>query len=233
MFRCLLGCFVVGVSLTAVGEEPASKPTDGKPTSTIVVFGDSITAAKEQPESKRWPSLLAQRLQKAAPDRRIRVVNAGVGGNTSREALARIEKDVLSHRPDVVTLEFGGNDATDDPARHVDLKEFERNMATMVAKIRKVNPQAAIVIVTFPPVIDSRHAHGAMRGGLDRYVESYRESARRFAKDRKLRLVDLDAVIRPRAEQNVLADGVHLTVEGNEAAAQAVDRVVRGAMAIH
>jgi len=63
-----------------------------------------------------------------------------------------------------------------------------------------------------------------MYGGLDKYIEQYRESVRRMAKAQKLPLVDLDAVIRPRSEQYVLPDGVHLTAEGNEAAAKAVGR---------
>ena len=96
---------------------------------TIVAFGDSITQAKEVAPEKRWPELLRAALQARMPGRGFAVVNAGVGGNTSREGLARIERDVLAHRPDWVLVEFGGNDATHDPARHVPPDEFAANMA--------------------------------------------------------------------------------------------------------
>ena len=143
-----------------------------------------------------------------------------------------IERDVLARKPDVVTVEFGGNDATDVPNRHVDLAEFGQNLSSIVTRVRSVSPDAAIIMLTFPPVIDSRHSRGTMHGGLDRYVEQYRESVRTFASSRGLRLVDTDAAIRPRAEQLILPDGVHLTAEGNQAIADAVFPAVRDALGI-
>jgi lysophospholipase L1-like esterase len=218
---------IVGMTYAAFAAEPASPSSEAKGPVTVVVFGDSITASKEQPEAQRWPSLLQERLKAGDADRQIRVINAGVGGNTSREGLARIEKDVLAHKPDLVAIEFGGNDATDDTKRHVDLKEFEQNLAVIIAKVREVNPKAVVVMTTFPPIVDKRHSHGTRHGGLDKYIEQYRESVRRFAKDRKLVLFDLDAVIRPRAEELILGDGVHLTAEGNEIVARAMEPVIR------
>lgn len=192
-------------------------------TKTVVMFGDSITAGN-------WPALVAERLQRGTTNRRIRVINAGVGGNTSREGLARINQDVLAYKPDVVTVEFGGNDATDQLDRHVDLKEFEENLATIVQKILVVNPHAVVVMMTFPTVIDSRHVKGSLAGSLDKYVEHYREAVRRFAKHQGLPLVDMDAVIRPQADTFIQGDGVHLTAEGNEAIAQATVPVIHTAL---
>ena len=221
----------MGALASAAAEAMTPPVAETGAVATIVVFGDSITAATQQPEDKRWPAVLARRLQETASDRRIHVINAGGNGDTSREGLARIERDVLAHKPDAVTIEFGGNDVTDEPARHVDLQEFERNLAEMVARIRQANPRTAIVMLTFPTVIDSRHARRSLGGGLDRYIETYREAARRFARRQGLALVDADAVIRPHAADYVLADGVHLTVDGNAALAQAVEPVIRTALA--
>lgn len=223
--------FLFGFVLMAcIAPTPAQQPpaTGGeKPTDVIVVFGDSITAAKQQPVEKQWPTLLEKRLREAAPQRRVQVVNAGVGGNTSREGLARLQRDVLKRRPDLVTIEFGGNDATDDPARHVELKEFEQNLQTMIENIREVNPRAVVVLTTFPVVVDQHHAHGTRHGGLDKYIEPYRESVRRMAKAQKLPLWDMDAVVRQAPDRFVLPDGVHLTADGNEAVAQAADALIR------
>ena len=83
---------------------------------TIVAFGDSMTECKALEPSARWPGLLQRRLNRASAGIRCVVVNAGVGGNTSREGLARLERDVLPHRPDLTLVQFGGNDATPDDA---------------------------------------------------------------------------------------------------------------------
>ena len=220
-----------GAAFAASGPAAPQAAATGS-TASVVVFGDSITAAVQQSPERRWPAILEQRLRAAAPGRGLSVVNAGAGGNTSREGLARIERDVLARKPDVVTVEFGGNDATDVPNRHVDLAEFGQNLSSIVTRVRSVSPDAAIIMLTFPPVIDSRHSRGTMHGGLDRYVEQYRESVRTFASSRGLRLVDTDAAIRPRAEQLILPDGVHLTAEGNQAIADAVFPAVRDALGI-
>ena len=76
---------------------------------TVVAFGDSITQATSggvRPQ-QGWPMLLRAQLQQHFPWLAIAVVNAGVGGNTSREGLSRIRRDVLDCRPDFVTFEFG------------------------------------------------------------------------------------------------------------------------------
>ena len=67
---------------------------------TIVAFGDSITEAGHQALHDRWPALLNRLLRDRFANLDIEVINAGVGGNTSREGLRRIDTDVLQHRPD-------------------------------------------------------------------------------------------------------------------------------------
>jgi len=89
----------------------------------IVAFGDSITLAKEQVEQDKWTTLVQVRLKEDI-GREVRMVNAGVGGNTSREGLRRIESGVLRHNPDIVLVEFGGNDATPAPAAFTDFTSY-------------------------------------------------------------------------------------------------------------
>jgi acyl-CoA thioesterase-1 len=75
---------------------------------TIVALGDSLTAGYGLAESEAWPALLERRL--AAEGRRWRVVNAGVSGETSSGALARVDWVLRQLKPDVVILETGAND---------------------------------------------------------------------------------------------------------------------------
>lgn len=98
---------------------------------TIVALGDSTTAWRDTVErvwAARLPELLAERGVPAW------VVNAGVPGDTSRGALARLERDVLVHRPDLVVVQFGLNDATGGP--RVPAGEFAENLARLAAAIR-------------------------------------------------------------------------------------------------
>lgn len=75
----------------------------------VVAFGDSITEATHQAPEARWPAILNQTIQPHFSDCVITIINAGVGGNTTREGLQRIEKDVTSHEPHLVLAEFGND----------------------------------------------------------------------------------------------------------------------------
>ncbi len=55
-----------------------------------------------------YPYLLEKNLADKYPG--LKVINCGVGGNTITDALARIEKDVLSYKPHLVIINFGLND---------------------------------------------------------------------------------------------------------------------------
>ena len=202
---------------------------------TIVGFGDSITAAVRQPAPRSWLGVLGGLLSRHVPQRRFRCVNAGVGGNTSREGLARIETDVLGQSPDVVLVQFGGNDATADSARHVEPSDYEANLGTIRALIGE-RTGAGVVLLTFPPVINAWHAWGAHPfyepwGGPDGCVEIYREITRAFASRHGLPLADLDGALRRVCDAQgagsvILPDGVHLTEFGNKVVAEAVSGIL-------
>jgi len=196
---------------------------------TIVAFGDSITLAVSGnlEERLRWPSLLEAGLRERFPGLDLRVVNAGVGGNTSREGLARMDADVLAHAPGIVLVEFGGNDATPQSDRHVTLEEFRANLAAMKGRLDALG--AVMVPMTFPPVVDRNHAwYETFKdlGGQDAVVERYRGLTRSFAREHRLPLVDLDAAIRRDPDAFIMSDGVHLTPAGNRAACEAALPVV-------
>ena len=199
----------------------------------IVAFGDSITQASRQPEGRKWIDIVGSRLRARFSGRDFAAINAGVGGNTSREGLARIKTDVLAHRPDYVLVQFGGNDATADSARHVTLEEYAENLE----KIRKSVVEetgATVALLTFPPIIDEWHGWGDHEmyqeaGGCDRYIEQYRQLTRDFAERNGLLLIDIDKALRDAcaADGNgeyILPDGVHLTEKGNEVVADTVFR---------
>jgi lysophospholipase L1-like esterase len=71
---------------------------------TVVFLGDSITAARTYGKLVENYTLLR------FPDRKLRFVNAGVGGDTAAGGLKRLERDVFSHKPTVVIVAYGVND---------------------------------------------------------------------------------------------------------------------------
>jgi rhodanese-related sulfurtransferase len=87
-------------------------------------------------------------LEKVLP---VRAINSGVSGNTSRQGLARIERDVLAHKPDVVVVLFGTNDMREDAPRvRVSISEYETNLTTIITRCRASGAQ--VIIGTMPPL---------------------------------------------------------------------------------
>ena len=197
---------------------PAERPR------RIVAFGDSITEGVIgiRPE-ENWLRLLQNRL---GDD--FVTFNAGVGGNSAREAMARYERDVLARNPDLVIIEFGGNNTgLQDPSRRVDDAEFVRHLT----RFRDGLPKGcAVVAVTFPPLKEDWHR--VYQGSPTNYVgdvalDSQRQIVRDFARQNGWPLVDLYAILKDRHEKFVLKDGVHLNADGQEAFADAVFDTLR------
>lgn len=103
----------------------------------IICFGDSITLGYGAKPGEDYPLALAKMTN-------IAVVNAGIDGDTSVEAIKRIESDVLNKEPLLVIIEFGGNDFL----RRVPLQETIKNIEEMIKKIQSVGAMAAIADVS-------------------------------------------------------------------------------------
>ncbi len=192
--------------------------------STIVAFGDSITqGANGLKPGEGWVELLGESLKS------FKVRNAGIGGNTSAEGIARMITDVLAHMPGLVLVEFGGNDAVHD-ARAVSVEAFEKNLKTIHEQIKAKGGE--VIFMTFSPVINEWHAWCSDKyykkwGGLDGCVEQYREITRKMAKKLNCPLFDLDKLIREKImagkkEYYISKDGVHLTRSANKLIAESV-----------
>ncbi|MEO6846970.1 MAG: GDSL-type esterase/lipase family protein [Chthoniobacterales bacterium] len=205
-----------------------------KQTITVVAFGDSITQATHQAPAPAWTEILGQKIQERFPDVIIKLINAGEGGNTTREGLRRIETDVLAHHPDFVCVEFG-NDMTYEPDRQIPPEEYITNfecIRTLVAERSK----GRLIILTFPPIVDEwnkffDHEFYKSRGGQDAWQEAYRKPLRVYAEKSKLPLVDIDKILRKKMalhgpEEVILPDGVHINARGNEVIAESVLEVL-------
>ncbi|MDE2028133.1 MAG: arylesterase [Candidatus Omnitrophica bacterium] len=110
--------------MTLTGCQPTIANRDSSGT-TVVCFGDSLTAGYGAAAGHDYPSLLAQKI--ALP-----VINAGVSGNTTADALARLDTDVLSHNPKMVIITLGANDFF----QNLPEKETLANMKKIIEAIK-------------------------------------------------------------------------------------------------
>uniref|UniRef100_E6QII8 Acyl-CoA thioesterase I (Protease I) (Lysophospholipase L1) (Lecithinase B) n=1 Tax=mine drainage metagenome TaxID=410659 RepID=E6QII8_9ZZZZ len=121
---------------TALCAYPAQK--------TLVCFGDSITAGYGLPESQSYPVDLDKLL--AASHSKYRVINRGVPGDTTKDALARLPS-ILALRPNAVVLEFGGNDGL----RGIAVDQTRRNLTKIVTAFQAAQIRILLVGITLPP----------------------------------------------------------------------------------
>jgi acyl-CoA thioesterase-1 len=112
---------------------------------TVMVFGDSLAAAYNLSPEQGWVSLVAQR---AAADRPPwRVVNASISGETTAGGLRRLPEDLKRHRPAVVVIELGANDAL----RGQPVALMRSNLEQMIRLVRAARAEPVLVGMMIPP----------------------------------------------------------------------------------
>lgn len=115
------------------------------------------------------------------PDIRVRVTNSGVSGNTSRDLLNRFDRDVMALKPDWVSICIGINDVWrqfDSPAMpetHVLPEEYEKNLETMITKVKD---QVKGVFILSPYIMEP-NSEDRMRSRMNTYVEICRVLAQK------------------------------------------------------
>jgi acyl-CoA thioesterase-1 len=115
------------------------------PLPTILVFGDSISAAYGIRVEEGWVALLQKKL--TAQGYGYRVVNASVSGETTAGGATRLARSLELHRPAIVILELGGNDGL----RGLPLSEVRTNMESMIQKARASGARVVIAGMRIPP----------------------------------------------------------------------------------
>ena len=113
-------------------------------TPEVLAFGDSLTAGLGLPPDQSFPARLEARLRKEGIA--VRIVNAGVSGNTTTDGLARLDWS-LADKPDVVMLSLGANDAL----LGIDPKLVRTNLDAMIAKIQASGAKLLLLGMLAPP----------------------------------------------------------------------------------
>jgi acyl-CoA thioesterase-1 len=112
---------------------------------SILVFGDSLSAAYGISQARGWVALLAERVKRERPD--YIVVNASISGETTSGGAARIAKSLQQHKPAVVVLELGANDGL----RGLPVAQMRENLAAMIEQSQKAGARVVVVGMKLPP----------------------------------------------------------------------------------
>ena len=181
-------------------EAPASEADDDP---VLVVFlGDSLTAGYGLEAEQAHPARIEERL--LAEGRPVRVVNAGVSGDTTAGGLSRLDW-LLRQRPDVLVVSLGGNDGL----RGLQLSSSEDNLRRIVERARAAGARVLLTGMKMPP-------------NYGDYADDFAAMYPRLAGELGVPLVPflLDGIAdRP---DLFLADGIHPTAEGQAVLAETV-----------
>jgi acyl-CoA thioesterase-1 len=132
-FLCTLGLLLLGVAVAQAA-----------PTRSVLVLGDSLSAAHNIPVEAGWVHLLGGRLGKMVPP--WRVVNASISGETSLSGRNHLPGLLASEHPAVVVIELGANDGL----RGLPLDVLRDNLAAMIDMARKSGAKVLLLGIELP-----------------------------------------------------------------------------------
>jgi acyl-CoA thioesterase I len=194
----------------APGAPAAAKSSQKLP--VVVFLGDSLTAGLGLNEDQAYPSLLGKKLQQEGLP--VRVINAGVSGDTTAGGLSRLSW-LLNQHPDVVVVALGGNDGL----RGLPVEEAEHNLREIVRRSQEAGARVLLLGLQMPPNYGPEYT--------SRFAAMYPKIAK-----------DMNAGLLPFMLSGVggvqglnQADGIHPTAAGQEIVAKNVlpylEKVVR------
>lgn len=158
---------------------------------TVLVVGDSISAALGLETSQGWVSLLQKRLDDEGFEHRV--LNASISGDTSAGGASRLPALLGEHKPELVIIELGGNDGL----RGQPLAQLQHNLAGMVEQSQKTGAKVLLLGMRLPPNYGKRYT--------DAFAQVYQD----LASARQVPLVPFFLEGVGGVEGMMQADGIH------------------------
>ncbi|WP_301585648.1 arylesterase [Halomonas alkaliantarctica] len=109
---------------------------------TLLVMGDSLSAAYGIEQELGWVTLLAERL-----DGEAQVINASISGETTSGGAQRLANIIGQRQPDIVLLELGGNDGL----RGLPPTQMRSNLASMIEQSQQAGADVLLLGIDIPP----------------------------------------------------------------------------------
>ncbi|TAN05484.1 MAG: arylesterase [Rhodanobacteraceae bacterium] len=131
-----------------------ARPALATQPATILLLGDSLSAAQNIQLDAAWPALLQKRLADMRPPRRL--VNASISGETTASGLARLPGLLKQYRPKLVILELGANDGL----RGLPLAEIRTNLVAMVKQSEASGAKVLLLGIELPVNYGPRYRDG-------------------------------------------------------------------------
>lgn len=217
----------------AQSQQASDAPPAGGP--RIVALGDSITKGVRPgvKSEETFAALLQAELRKANAS--AEVINVGIGGERTDQALARLAKDVIALKPTMVTIMYGTNDSYVDPGKkdsRISPAEYRANLERLVADLRA----AGIVPVL---MTEPRWGRTAKPNGVGEHpnvrLEKYVAACRDVAKAKKVPLVDHFRVWNERESKGAdigswTTDQCHPNPDGHRLLMETMLPIVRAAL---
>ena len=160
---------------------------------TVLVVGDSISAAFGLETQEGWVTLLEERLLEHNPE--FKVVNASISGETTGGGLARFPQLLSEHQPDYVIIELGGNDGL----RGLSLTQMSSNLTRMVQQAKQQDAVVLLLGMRLPGNYGQR------------YTEAFYNVYQQIAEQENVAVVDFFLAGVGGEEGMMQADGVHPT----------------------
>ena len=162
-----------------------------KDNSTLLIYGDSISAGYGMSANEQWSVILQNKIN--AESLKIKVVNASVSGETTSGGLVRINQVINSTKPDYLLLELGGNDAL----RGYPPKKISSNLSEMIKIAQLSNVTVFLMQIKIPPNYGSR------------YQEAFESIYKKISDETKVRLIPFMLEEVALNKDLMLPDGIH------------------------
>ncbi len=138
-------CIALGLLATLAGFLPVHVAQAVQPPPVILVVGDSLSAEYGLKRGTGWVALMEQRLAKEKPQ--AKVVNASISGDTTSGGRSRLGALLAQHRPTLVIIELGGNDAL----RGLPLQMTQDNLQAMTTAAQETGAKVLLIGMEMPP----------------------------------------------------------------------------------
>jgi acyl-CoA thioesterase-1 len=202
----------VPVSNPAPAARPATATVQAVPATPLVVFlGDSLTAGLGLDEDQAYPALVERQLQEEG--KKVRVINAGVSGDTTAGGLSRLSW-LLGQHPSVLVVGLGANDGL----RAQPLAAIDSNLREIIRRAQAAGTRVLLLGMRIPP-------------NYGPYADQFAALYPKIARELNVPLVPflLDKVGGIRSLNQ--ADGIHPTAKGQEIVAKTVRPYVEKVLA--
>ena len=175
----LLFCIVISIHSVALAN------------STIVIYGDSLSAGYGIDIKRGWVSLLQNRLLETGYN--YQVINASISGETTAGGRHRINDTLKIHRPEIIVIELGGNDGL----RGMSLTQMKDNLAAMILASIDYQAEVLLMSIEIPPNYGPR------------YNQQFRRTYTSLAKEHTVNLVPFLLKSVATNPSYMQADGIH------------------------